>query len=253
MKEPRSILITGASSGIGEALALAYAAPGMSLALSGRDRDRLDAVALRCRELGAVVEAKTVDVVDEQAMARWIGAVDERAPLDLVIANAGVSRGLKSAGEIHDHVREIFAVNVEGVFNTLHPAIPRMRARGQGQLAIMSSFAGFRGLPGAAAYCASKAAVKVYGEGLRGWLQPKGVEVSVVCPGFVRSRLTARNKFAMPFLMDAERAARIIKRGLRRNKGLIAFPLPMHAFAWLLAALPATLLDPLLRRLPAKK
>ena len=117
----------------------------------------------------------------------------------------------------------------------------------------MSSLAGFRGFPGAAAYCASKAAIKVYGEGLRGWLRPKGVEVSVICPGFINSRMTARNTYTMPFLMEAESAARIIKRSLARHQGRIAFPLPMHAAMWLIAALPPALTDRLLRRSPTKR
>ena len=253
MKQPKSILITGASRGIGEALALAYAAPGVSLALSGRDPDRLGAVAQHCRELGAIVETAQLDVTDAEAMGRWVGHVDGRAPLDLVIANAGVSRGLTTADEIDDLVRGIFAVNIDGVLNTLHPAIVRMCRRGRGQLAIMSSLAALRGFPGAAAYCASKAAVKVYGEGLRGWLRPKGIEVSVICPGFVSSHMTAGNTFPMPFLMEPARTARIIKHGLARDRGRIAFPLPMYAAMWLVAALPYALTDRFLAWLPAKR
>lgn len=253
MKAPASILITGASSGIGAALARAYAAPGVRLALGGRDGERLEAVAAHCRVLGARVYVRALEVRDRAAMADWIREADDAEPLDLIVANAGISRGLDSVEALDARVRETFAVNVEGVFNTLHPGIERMCARGRGQLAIVSSLAGFRGFPGAVAYSASKAAVKAYGEGLRGWLRPKGVEVCVVCPGFVVSRLTARNRFPMPFLMDAEHAAGKIRHGLARNRGRIAFPWPMYLLAWLIAALPDALLDRLLAKLPEKE
>ncbi|HSV29442.1 MAG TPA: SDR family NAD(P)-dependent oxidoreductase, partial [Candidatus Omnitrophota bacterium] len=110
----------------------------------------------------------------------------------------------------------------------------------------------FRGMPGAPGYCASKAAVRVWGEGLRGWLAADGIKVSVICPGFVTTRMTAVNDFPMPFLMDAPRAARIMADGLARDKGRIAYPWPMYAMAWLAGALPDTLMDWIARRMPAK-
>jgi short-subunit dehydrogenase len=136
--------------------------------------------------------------------------------------------------------------------NTVLPVLPGLRARRRGQVAIVSSLAGFRGIPGAPAYCASKAAVKVWGEALRGHLAPEGIGVTVVCPGFVVSRMTAVNKFPMPLLMEVERAAAIIKRGLARNKARIVFPRRLAAAVWLLAALPPAVTDPLLRRMPKK-
>jgi len=146
----------------------------------------------------------------------------------------------------------VLATNIDGVLNTIHPLIPRMRSRGRGQIAIMSSLAGFRGFPGAPAYCASKAAVRLMGESLRGELAALGIEVNVICPGFVRTPMTDRNPFPMPFLMEAERAARIIRRGLERNRGRIAFPLPVALAVRLLAALPDILADRLTRTAPRK-
>lgn len=251
-KQPRSILITGASSGIGQALAELYAEPGVFLALSGRDRDRLEAVAESCRSRGAEVAAETVDVTDRAAMLTWISAMDSDHPLDLVIANAGISAGTGGGGEDEDQVRDIFAVNLAGVLNTVFPALAPMRMRKRGQIAIISSIVAFRGMPGAPAYSASKAAVKAYGEALRGSLAADGIRVSVVCPGFVESRITARNKFPMPLLMKADKAARKIKRGLRRGKPLIAFPLLMVWLMRLVGALPAWIGDPLLKRAPKK-
>ena len=250
--EPKSILITGASSGIGEALALAYAADGIYLALSGRDKERLDDVAQACRNKGAEVRADVMDVTDQAAMAAWIGACDSVAPLDLVIANAGISGGTARDGEAESQAREIFAVNLDGVLNTIWPAIHAMRPRRQGQVAIVSSVAGFRGIPGAPAYSASKAAVLNYGDALRGMLHEDGIGVSVICPGYVVSRMTAANKFPMPFLMSGEKAAGIIKRRLARGKGRIVFPWPMLWIVRTLQALPIALTDPLFRRLPKK-
>jgi short-subunit dehydrogenase len=253
MRDPRTILITGASSGIGEALALIYAGPGMTLVLTGRDRERLNAVAARCTERGAAVRAATVDVADRAAMADWLSLVDHESPVDLCIANAGISGGTGRRGESEEQARRILAVNVDGVLNTIHPLIGPMKERGRGQLALVSSLAGLRGYPGAPAYCASKAAVKSYGESLRLDLRPVGIEVSVICPGFVKSRITDRNRFPMPFLMDANRAASIIRRGLERNQGRIAFPLPTYLMAWIVAMLPAALADALLAHTPAKE
>ncbi len=252
MKHPKVILITGASSGIGEALALEYATDGATLVLIGRDLDRLDAVAAKCRDGGAEVRLATIDVTEAKFFGQWLEGVDSTTPIDLVIANAGISGGTGGGGEPDEQVRRIFAINVDGVFNTLHPLIPRMSKRRRGQIAIMSSLAAFRGYPGAPAYCASKAAVRSYGESLRGSLAADGVEVSVICPGFIKTPMTAVNPFKMPFLMEADRAARIIKRGLARNRARIAFPLPTYFAAWLTGALAPSLTDPWLNRTPKK-
>ena len=244
MRRPRAILVTGASSGLGAALALAYAGPGVELALGGRNRDRLEEIAAQCRERGAGVELRVVDVTDAAAMGAWILEADEAAPLDLVIANAGISGG--GVGEVAD--RRMFAVNLAGVLNTVLPAIPAMQSRGRGQIAIMSSLAGFRGFPDTPAYSATKAAVKSWGEGLRGSLRGDGIGVSVICPGFIRTPMTDANPYPMPFLMSAERAAAIVRRRLARNHGRIAFPWPMYAIMWLIGALPPALSEGVFRR-----
>lgn len=252
MKHPQSILITGGSSGIGEALARAYAAPGVFLALSGRDRHRLEQTAEACRAAGADVATATVDVRDRDALAAWMAELDRTRPLDLVIANAGVSAGTGTFGENDRQARDILAVNLDGVVNTVLAGAALMRPRGRGQIAIMSSLAAFRGFPGAPAYCASKAAIRVWGEALRGMLRPQGIGVTVICPGYVKSRMTARNDFPMPFLMEADRAAGIIRRGLAADKARIVFPRRLYAAVWLLALLPPAWTDPLLARLPDK-
>jgi short-subunit dehydrogenase len=249
MDNPGSILITGASSGIGAALALDYAAPGTRLWLSGRSEPRLEEIANRCRRAGAIVTARTLDVTDGVAMKSWIAACAEAAPLDLAIANAGISGG----GPDGAAVETIFSINIDGVLNTVLPALEAMQQRGAGQIAIMSSLASFRGLPGAPAYSASKAAVRIWGEALRARHSADGIAINVICPGFVVSQITDRNDFPMPLLMTADRAARIIRHGLRRNKARIAFPYSMYVASRLLAALPPSFGDRLLKRSPWKE
>src|SRR5262245_61863634 len=137
MKSFSSIVITGASSGIGEALALDYAAPGVALALTGRDAERLDAVAAACRAKGAAVTADTIDVVERERLAAWLTAFDDAHPVDLVIANAGISID-KDNSSLDDFsvIRHTFDVNVDGVLNTVEPLLSRLMARGRGQIAI---------------------------------------------------------------------------------------------------------------------
>jgi short-subunit dehydrogenase len=251
-QQVQSVLITGASSGLGAALARHYAAPGVTLALTGRDSARLEAIAAACRAAGATVLPGVVDVCDAPAMAAFIESADGQAPLDLAIANAGVSAGTGQGDEPPDQVRNITATNVEGVLNTVEPVLAAMRRRGRGQIGLVSSLAAFRGFPGAPVYCASKAWVKIWGEGLRGHLHEAGIGVSVICPGFVKTPMTARNPYKMPFIWTAEKAARVIASGLARNKARIAFPWPLYWLMWYVGALPPWLTDRLFRQLPKK-
>jgi short-subunit dehydrogenase len=245
MKDPRAILITGASGGIGGALARAYARSGVFLALTGRNAERLEETAAACRQAGAEVRCTTLDITDAAALQGWIDAIDRDRPLDLVIANAGITGGLATGnhGESLADVQRIMAINFGGVCNTLHPVIPAMRRRRRGQLALMSSILAFRGLPYAPAYCASKSALKAYSEALRAWLRPEGIDVTAVLPGFVDTNLTDHVAGPKPFQMTAERAARIIRRRLRRGPARIAFPFLLHAGMRILAALPAGPVD----------
>jgi short-subunit dehydrogenase len=247
---PRHVLITGASSGIGAALAVEYAGPEMRLALFGRDEARIRAVAEPCRAKGALVAAVLVDVTDAETMARAVTLVDDAHPLDLVIANAGVSGAMLGDG---NGVAHLFAVNVVGVAHTVEPLLPRLTARGRGQIALMSSLASFVARPGTAAYCASKAAVRIWGEGLRERLAPRGVAVSVICPGFVDTPLTRRNRFPMPMLMDAAQSAALIKARLARNDARIAFPWPMYWGARLAGMLPVWMQQRATGRWPGKE
>jgi short-subunit dehydrogenase len=248
----RNIVITGASGGLGTALAATYAAPGMTLGLLGRDAARLQDTAEQCRKLGAQTVIGQIDVTDTDGMAKWLNEFDSAYPIDLIIANAGISAGTGGGAETLDQIKHIFGVNVTGVMNTIHPVIDRMVARGQGQVAIVSSIAGFRGASTAPAYTTSKATVRVYGQALQGLLQPKGITLSVICPGFIRTHMTDVNPFPMPFIMEADQAAQIIKRKLAQKKNLIVFPWIMGAMAKLQNLLPDRLVNWIYSCVPAK-
>jgi len=245
-----SILITGASSGIGKALALEYAAPGVHLALTGRNAERLAEVADAASAKGSYVLSEIVDVMDRVQMQVFIEKADATAPLGLVIANAGISGG----GTIPDDeaTRDIFAINLAGVINTVLPAANVMRAHGRGRIAIVSSVAGYRGLPSAPAYSASKVAVKAWGDAIRPSLGEDGVGLTMIHPGFVESRITETNDFKMQFLMSADKAAAIIAKGLAKGKREIAFPKRMVWPVRLLCMLPGPLFDAIMARAPKK-
>ncbi len=253
-RPPRAILITGASSGIGRALALAYAAPGVALALTGRDADRLEAVAAQARAQGAAVEASRLDVRDQAAMARWIADADARLRFDLCVANAGITTGL-GPGELREDpqaARAVLGANLFGVLNTIEPLLEPMLARGSGQIAVIGSVAGLRALPYAPAYCAAKAAVHAWTEALRGRLEPAGLCVSLVIPGFVKTPLNDSIEAIKPFEISDAEAARLIRRGLDRGEAVIAFPWPLYFAARLGRMLPPRLADRILSRFEVK-
>jgi len=253
MAKIRTILITGASSGIGQALAEAYAAPGTRLLLTGRDAARIANVAAACTAKGASVETSTVPVTDAEAFKAQVLAWDDAAPIDIVIANAGISGGTgKAGGESDAQFREIMATNLDGTFNTVNPLLPRFEARKKGDVVLMSSMAGFRGMPNAPAYSVSKMAVRAYGEALRPLLKAHGVNVSTIFPGFIKTPLTDVNNFPMPFLMDAPQAAQYIIKGIAAKRARIAFPWPMYLLSRLVAALPLCVGDFILARAPKK-
>lgn len=252
MKIPKNILITGASSGLGASLALEYAKAGNTLYLQGRNAKRLENIANECQNHGATVYSQTIDVTDTVSMRNWIEQADVQTPLDLLIANAGISAGTGGSGESSEQVRKIFATNIDGVVNTVQPIIPLMLTRKSGQIVIISSLASIRALPSSPAYSASKACVRYYGESIRGNLLKEGVIVSVICPGYIKTPMTEVNNFPMPFIMSAEKAAKIIARKLEKGRGRIAFPLALYLPLWWLSCLSPRITDPLFSRLPAK-
>jgi short-subunit dehydrogenase len=245
----RAAVITGASSGLGAALARAYAAPGVALGLIGRNPDRLAAVADSCRAAGSTVEFATIDVVDGGSLAAWLGAFDRAHSVDLVIANAGISAG-PGPGEMGEDIattaRQV-AVNLLGAVNTVVPLLPTMTARGRGRVAFIASLAAYRGLPYAPGYSASKAGLRAYGEALRPLVEPRGIGVTVVCPGFFASPMTDRWVGATSFLISAERAAHKIERGIDRGRRRISFPWPLAIGLRACDVLPAAIGDRILR------
>lgn len=237
------IFITGASSGIGEALAVRFAAPVRHLGLLARREEELRRVAAQCRSRGATVSIFPADVRDAGAVQaaarqflRTVGSVD------VVIANAGVSRRDNESHDEADLSREIIETNLLGVINTLVPFIGEMDRAGAGSLVAISSVAGVRGLPNAGAYSASKAAVNTWMESVRIRLRGR-VHVMTVCPGFVVTPMTASNRFRMPWLIPPDAAAARIERGIHRRESVLVFPAPMCVLAAIARLLPRVVFE----------
>jgi short-subunit dehydrogenase len=248
---PLRVVITGASSGIGKALAHEYAKRGATLGLIARRGDLLTQLA---GSLPVRSYAYAADVRDARALAavveEFIGRVG--CP-DVVIANAGVSAGTLTGDPQDNQVfEEILAINVTGMMLTFQPFIEPMKARNHGTLAGIASIAGFRGLPGAAAYSASKAAAISYLESLRVELTGSGVSVVTICPAYIATPMTGGNPYRMPFLMDADVAARKIAGAIARRKRHYVLPWQMAVVGWFMRRLPRPLYDSLFSRAPRK-
>lgn len=250
---PRSVLITGASSGIGAELARQYAAPGVFLYLTGRDATRLNKVAVDCMAQGAKVETQIMDICDDVSVEKWIKDLPR---VDLLIANAGVSGGT-AEGIDNDEIREIFSVNVGGVLSAVLPMIEKARKQAlveglRGHIAVVSSMASMRPLPSAPAYAASKACVASYADALRGSLKHEKILVSTIGPGYIRTPMTETNQFFMPLIMNVDKAAYKIRKGLWKRKSRIFFPRPIYYALRFINILPLWLTDPIFRRMPQK-
>jgi len=244
----RHIVITGASAGLGRSLALAYAAPGVVLGLIGRDKERLEASAQACRTKGAKVETGQIDVRDAVAMQAWLHQFDDTHSIDLLIANAGAASTLASAQDWEELERTvaIFDTNFYGALHAALPVIARMRLRKNGQIALISSLAALRGMAISPAYCASKAAIKVYGDSVRPILSREGIRMSIVLPGFVKTAMSDVFPGDKPFLWSADRAAQYIQRKLKAGRAEIAFPSLLAFGMRLLPLLPAVMADAVL-------
>ncbi|MCH2250276.1 MAG: SDR family NAD(P)-dependent oxidoreductase [Cognatishimia sp.] len=245
-----SILITGASSGLGAALAQELAGPEVLLVLVGRNEDRLNAVVETCNAKGATAHPLVLDISDQDAALIALTQADTQHKFDLAIANAGVAYGR----ETPELARTTTATNVLGVLSTIQAVEPGMVARGKGQIGLISSLAAFRTLGGPAAYAASKAWVRLFGEALRGRMAKKGVGVTVICPGFVDTPMVdARTREHMSeALMPADLAARKIVKALSKNHARLSFPSGFSLRTWWLATLPAWWTDRKIRRAARK-
>jgi NADP-dependent 3-hydroxy acid dehydrogenase YdfG len=245
---PQSILITGASSGIGRALALEYARGGAALALCARRVPELDSLSAEIHALGGRAIAIPLDVRDTQAVSDAVRRADrELGSLEMVIANAG--RGSTQHGSRLDweQVADVLDVNIRGAFATLVAAIPIFLAHGRGHLVGVSSLAGRRALPRSAAYSASKSALSTFLESLRIDLAPSGVRVTDVRPGFVDTPMALGSSHPRPLQWPVEKAARYIARRLERTPAVIAFPWPLVLATSIARLLPARIYDRLIR------
>ena len=252
MSKFKNVLITGASSGLGRALAIELSKKSQTLFLCARNFENLQETKNLCQNSNANIYLKILDVKDEIASQNYITEIEENFALDLVIANAGISGGTAQGTESFAQVKEIFDTNLYGVLNIVQPIIEKMTLRKSGQIVIISSLAGFVSLPSSPAYSASKSAVRIYGEALRGNLAEFGVKVNIACPGYIKTKMTAVNNFYMPFLMDSAKASQIIINGIEKNHGRIIFPIIFYFLIRVLLSLPFSLVEKIMKKLPKK-
>jgi short-subunit dehydrogenase len=240
-----AILVTGASSGLGAAFVAALARPGARLRLVARDAARLAAVAEAARAAGAEAETATLDVAEHAALAERILAWDAEAPFSLLLANAGTSFGTRPDGtrETWEEATRQVAVNLSGAIATAGPLLPALRARGAGRIALIASVAAFRGGPDYPGYAASKAGLRAWGEAIRADLAGSGVTLTVACPGFFESAMSARWQGAKPLATSAEAAAARILAATLAGRGRVSFPAATALWLRLADLLPAPLSD----------
>jgi short-subunit dehydrogenase len=242
----KSVWITGASTGIGRELALLLARNGVRVAATARNADTLAELAKLSPQIVAI-PADVTSAAELKAAYQRIAA--QIGPIDLAILNAGIWESMGGANYTAERAIHSMAVNYGGIATCLEPLIAEMRTRRQGHVALVASVAGYRGLPNAAAYGPSKAAVICLAEVLQTQLPKDGIFVSLINPGFVDTPMTSVNKFPMPFMIGAEDAARRIVRGLETRKFEIAFPWQLVGTLKLLRILPYPLYFRLVRRM----
>lgn len=241
-------LITGASSGLGYGLAPYMAADGDTVILTARRLESLQQLAEKIREKGGKAVPVALDVTDPAAVRAAVAAIErDHGPVDTLIANAGIGADTSALRWRSEDLERIYRTNVFGVSHCIEAVLPGMIARRQGHLVAVASLAGYRGLPASGAYASSKAAVISLMESLRVELRGHGVRVTTLSPGFVKTELTAKNRFPMPFLMELDDAARLMHRAIRRQKSEYRFPWTLASVITLARFLPNRLWDYLLR------
>ncbi|MFL5328442.1 MAG: SDR family NAD(P)-dependent oxidoreductase [Gemmataceae bacterium] len=221
----RVAIVTGASSGIGAACARQLASAGWSVGLVARRADVLAELVAEIKSNGGIAAAALADIAEREPTLRAIAKLEaDLGPADLLIANAGVGTPTLLEPMNTPQIERMIRVNLLGVIYSIEGVLSGMLKRGRGHLVAISSLGAYKGLPGESAYCASKMAVNVYMEGLRIQLRRRGVAVTTICPGFVKTPMTDVNPFPMPWLMDADRAAALILRAIRRRRKVYNFP-----------------------------
>jgi short-subunit dehydrogenase len=246
---PRRLIITGASSGLGRALAISYAAPQVELALVGRNAARLAEIVAKCEQKGARAHSFALDVGQGDSLRACLRQFDDEAPVDLLVASAGILAGPPDRNSLDGPqcAASQIETNLLGVVHAAEAIAPAMMRRGAGQIAVVSSTAAYRGLPYIPAYSASKAGVRAYGEALRARLAPFGVRVSVIVPSFFESPMTDSFHGPKPMIVPLETAARRVRKGLDRGAARIVFPRRIALLMQFMDLLPARMGDRLLQ------
>lgn len=249
-----NVLITGGGSGIGFAIAKEYSKKNANIFLIGRNLKKLELAKQECKKIGAgLIEVFNIDIRDKDELKRVILQIDSLAPLDFIYVNAGVSAGTLNGNESEEQIKTLIDINVLGSLNTLHVGIEVMSKRKRGNIAVVSSVASFFSLPSAPTYSASKAFIRVYAEGLSIlYRKTSAIKISVICPGFVKTGMTDVNSFKMPFLMEAETAAKKIVRSVEKGSLRFIFPLPMLILVKIAELIGAKACSAILAKLPNK-
>lgn len=239
------VLLTGASSGIGEALALEMAKRGAILGLLVRREELLRDLSAKCERLGTAARTFACDITDEYAVRDAANSLqNEFGKIDILIANAGIGGGAKHAKDlVPQDFRRVIDTNLIGSVNSVAAVLPNMLERNDGQIVAISSLAGFRGLPKSAAYCASKAGMTAYFESVRLDVQNRGVSVTIIQPGFIKTPLTSGRKNKMPFLMELEDSIPLFLKAIEKKKKFAAFPWQLATFVRAGRIFPAWLYD----------
>ncbi len=239
-KVKKHIAITGASSGIGAALAEYYAGFGYRLALCARNMQRLEQIASECKALGATVSITEVEISNLSDVKLWISSLNEVQPIDIMFVNAGVTGGVGAGKplETSEDVGQILSTNLIGATNTINEAVEMMLVSGGGQIVITNSLASYVGFQGSPAYCASKAGLKIYCESLQRLLKPKNILFTLIYPGYVDSPMSRKVVGSKPLTKSAENAARLIALATEKKKPQMGFPYSMWMGVRLLSILP---------------
>ncbi|HYN24391.1 MAG TPA: SDR family NAD(P)-dependent oxidoreductase [Pyrinomonadaceae bacterium] len=247
--QEKVVMVTGASSGIGRGVAVELSRRGATLGLVARRTETLQEIVSEFESRGGKALAVPGDVQDALAVRAAADRFREQlGPIDVLIANAGIGSTNDSAELRASEVAGVINVNVIGAANSVAAVVPEMVARGRGQLVVISSLAAYRGLPKSAAYCASKAAVSAFFESLRLDLQPRGIEVTIIHPGFIKTPLTAGRHAQMPFLMELDVAVEKILRAIEKKKKSYAFPWQLASVVRAGMIMPTSMYDWISRR-----
>ena len=250
LKKSKIVWITGASSGIGRAIALKMASEGWTVAATARSVEKLNELVETSKTLPGVIYSFPADVTEKHSIYAKLDKIEtEHGVIDLAILNAGTYIADNAETANTENISALMKLNFFGTINCLHPLVNRMRSRGEGAIAVVSSLAGYVGLPGATAYGASKAALISLTESLRPELSSHGIKLQLINPGFIKTPLTDLNDFPMPFLMEADDAACVIYKGLQSQCFEISFPLIFSIIMKVIKLLPYKILFFVTKRL----